>query len=561
MEILLTNVFGDYLSLEDDFSVRRKYHGILCAKKRFCNYILIHRIIPLWKHSLSLSELSFDSCTYAEDSVRISITLPYQQRKLELEIDSKEKKEFAIAFTYREVNELGNYGKFEISKTGNCIELDFREFLVKCSGNIIVLDVPQRLESYYPKEEERGYPAREESHVFMKLEVEGKKKIFFSIEKELDKSINLNSLKELYKRDRSSARCINFLFKQGDEYFLSAGFHWFVKPWGRDTFISLPSFARIMLGNGIISKEVIRGIFRGFALRAKEGLLPNTISENPSYNSSDAPLWFINALWEYHRDFPDQDFVEEMLPFIESIVKSYQRGNEVAHIDEDHLIVSKKQSSWMDAVVDGQPVTPREGKCVEINALWHNALYILRKLKNDFDNSLSWEVNKVRESFRKFFNGRYYSDVISQNTRDDSLRCNQVIALGINFSPCEEIEAVKAMTWINRLLTPVGLRTLDREDENYISHYRGNIRERDLAYHNGTVWPWLIGYYIRAALKWEGKREVNLLQELRMGRNYACHDFLPEVYDPGWYNPEGAVAQLWSQCSVCDPAIKRILKT
>lgn len=329
-----------------------------------------------------------------------------------------------------------------------------------------------------------------------------------------------------------------------------AGYPWF-SDWGRDTMISLPG---LLLTPGRF-KEAAQ-VLTLFADYVSEGMIPNRFDDytnEPSYNTVDASLWFIHAAFAYLRTSGDHTtFNSSLLAACRAIVKGYMGGTRYnIHMDGDGLIIAgdaSTQLTWMDARCDGVVFTPRHGKAVEINALWYNAL----KLLGEEDLA-----QKVRESFVKTFwqnpfRGLY--DVAGDGRRDAAIRPNQIFAASLPYSPLGEDQQRAVVEVVRReLLTPFGLRTLAKSEQGYQGHYRGAPMQRDRAYHNGTVWAWLIGPFLDAYLRTHG-RSADAMRQARVWlmplieqMKQACVGQIGECFegdDP--HRPVAAPAQAWS---------------
>ena len=335
----------------------------------------------------------------------------------------------------------------------------------------------------------------------------------------------------------------------------------FFEDWGRDTMIALPG---LTLSTGRFDDA--RQILRTFMAYESRGLMPNLFPEGksePAYNTADAALLFINCVYLYYRYTGDTDFLAEAYPVMERIVDWYRRGTDYGiHVDEDGLLCAGEgqwQVTWMDVRIDGFLPTPRHGKPVELNAYWYNALKILedaaRLLKQPAGDYGRW-ADQARASFReKFYHpDGYLRDVISGGAADDQIRCNQIWALTMPFTMVEPDMAARVVDTVFRhLYTPVGLRTLSPEDPQFCPAYGGPQRQRDLAYHQGTVWPFPLGAYYLAYLRVHGgSAEARLrvrrqLRALGPALREGCVGFLPEIYDGA--NPtasRGCFAQAWS---------------
>ena len=336
----------------------------------------------------------------------------------------------------------------------------------------------------------------------------------------------------------------------------------FFGDWGRDTMIALP-------GCVLATKqyETAKSILRTFLAYEQDGLVPNLFpegQEEPRYNTVDAALLLINCVWLYYQKTDDRDFVREAWPVMVRIVHAYRTGTHHAiGMDTDGLIFAGKgmdQVTWMDVCVDGILPTPRHGKPVEINAYWYNALRILQELAltlGEDGTAYGRLAEQVKMSFTDLFwmeEKGYLKDVVSGTGADEQLRCNQIWAVTMPFTmlpPAQEQRVVESVR--RHLYTPFGLRTLSPEDPEFHPFYGGSQRERDMAYHQGTVWPYPLGAYYLAWLKTHGStaeaaaqvREQlgNMEAMLREG----CVGQLPEIYDGGNPGPsKGCFAQAWS---------------
>lgn len=342
-----------------------------------------------------------------------------------------------------------------------------------------------------------------------------------------------------------------------------AGYHWF-EAWGRDTFISLPG---LMLVTGKF--EDARQVFLTFKDFCKQGLIPNFLPDQagaPAYNTVDATLWYMNAVLQYLKYTGDFNFVHEQLwKNLKTIIEKHVEGTAFnIYIDSDGLLHHGPQLTWMDAAINGQPITPRGGKAVEVQALWYNALKTMELLANMFREADEAEkyaqmAEKARKSFvEKFWNPEKNClfDVVNGYKKDDSLRPNQIIAVALDFTMFDDAKNEKIVDTVHReLLTPYGLRTLARNDPGYMGVYAGDRRSRDKAYHNGTVWPWLLGPFITAFLKTKGYAEYrreyvlkNFLSPLFTEQNFkAGLGVISEIFDGDPpHTPRGCIAQAWS---------------
>lgn len=344
---------------------------------------------------------------------------------------------------------------------------------------------------------------------------------------------------------------------------LIAGYHWF-ETWGRDTFVSLPG---LTLVTGRFDDA--RKLFLSFKQHCKNGLIPNFLPdqmEHVAYNTVDASLWYVNAVLQYLKYTGDFEFVRQMLwETLKQIFENYLNGTAFnIRADTDGLLLHGPQLTWMDAAVDGKPVTPRAGKAVEIQALWYNTTRTVEMLSNKFGEKNVEEASarmaeKARNSFaQKFWNrGRNcLYDAVGERGPDQSLRPNQILAVSLDFVMLDKTRNEAIVDILRReLLTPYGLRTLEKDDSEYVGVYAGDRQNRDRAYHNGTVWPWLLGPFTTGFLKTKGysdfRREYafeNLLAPLFTKQVfYAGLGWLSEIFDGDFpHKPRGCIAQAWS---------------
>jgi predicted glycogen debranching enzyme len=353
---------------------------------------------------------------------------------------------------------------------------------------------------------------------------------------------------------------------QGDEVrTVIAGYHWFTD-WGRDTMISLEGLT--------LSTRRVREagyILRTFAHYVRDGLIPNMFPDGQReglYHTADASMWFFHAVARYTVTTGDDETLRKLLPVLLDIIAHHLKGTRFGiHIDpKDGLFTQGAegyQLTWMDAKVGDWVVTPRRGKAVELNALWYNALCLAQSWTQKYGGGAEFDLAghaaRARESFNKRFwyeTGGYLYDVVDGEHGDDTAcRPNQVFAISLPHPILERERWDPVMRVVReRLLTPFGLRSLAPGEPEYKSRYYGDLRARDAAYHQGTVWAWLIGPYIDAALKLPGTdRQAlrDLLTSFNQHLDEACVGQISEVFDAeAPYVPRGCVAQAWSVAEV-----------
>ena len=343
-----------------------------------------------------------------------------------------------------------------------------------------------------------------------------------------------------------------------------AGYHWF-DDWGRDSLISLPGLV-LVTGRYDDAKEILLT----FERYCRNGIIPNRFSDKagdiPLYNTVDATLWFFNAVLQYLKYTGDYEFVQKNLwNTLKLIIDHHVQGTIFGiRVDQDGLITHGPQLTWMDAVTIDGFVTPRDGKAVEIQALWYNALKIMEFLSDRFNEKDNIKIynsmaEKLKASFLKQFwsvQHNYLFDVVNNDGNDSTLRPNQLIALSLDFSMLdkEKSESIINTVW-SQLWGDYGIKTLSQSDSRYFGKYLGNWGHRDQAYHNGTVWTWILGPFITAFLK--------LKRYEASWRDFAFKTFMyplvstqlfeaglgtfSEIFDGNApHVPRGCIAQAWS---------------
>jgi predicted glycogen debranching enzyme len=422
----------------------------------------------------------------------------------------------------------------------------------------------------YIEEQKRGYDYSEDLFTPGFFEIQAKKgdSIVFSASTHEEKP---SGLKAKFTRTVSGKiprnnfiDCLRnaaqqFIEKRGDDTLIIAGYPWF-GAWGRDTFISLPGLAlarhKLALYREVLDTQV---------KRMKDGLFPNMGSKGHyAFNSVDAPLWFFWALQQYAFN-GGGDCVERYGAAAKSVIRAYKNGTAYnIRMRDNGLIYAGapgKALTWMDAVVYGKPVTQRLGYAVEINALWYNAvcftLEIARVEKDkDFLNEYEQLPALIKKSFLEIFwddKAGYLADYVNdEEGKNLFVRPNMVIAVSLPFTMPEREQMKKILDVADReLVTPRGLRTLSPGNKLYKGTYSGNQEERDNAYHQGTVWPWLLGPFCEGWLKVYGKSGVQKVRRLIFGLEEVMSEHgvstLSEIHDGDPpHAPRGAISQAWS---------------
>jgi len=367
-----------------------------------------------------------------------------------------------------------------------------------------------------------------------------------------------------------------FLVARGEQETVIAGYHWF-SDWGRDTMIALPGLT-LMTGR----YEVARNVLLTFAKYVDQGMLPNRFpdaGEQPEYNTVDGTLWYFEAARAYAEYADDFEFIRKNLyEVLSDIIAWHIRGTRYGiRVDEAGLLnsgVPGVQLTWMDAKIGDWVVTPRHGKPVEIQALWYNALRTMENFAEHFGDSearkrYSRMATVTRWSFNRLFWNEKLSclyDVVNGASADASIRPNQILAVSLPHSMLS-LERARAVVDVvaRELLTPYGLRTLSPLDSRYVGRYEGDQRARDSAYHQGTVWPWLLGPFLSAFIKVNGGTPEARLQAAKWLEPFREHlrkaglGQVSEIVDADFpHYPRGCIAQAWSVGEILRAAVVNV---
>lgn len=485
--------------------------------------------------------------------------------------------------------------EYHVHIVGSHYEIECPNFpklrlLDQSGGSTFVVESDELKNVFYEVEFLRGYEAVGDlkSPGFFTFALQPQRKIFFMVSTEdwaileamsaknaftIEKFRQNNLLKTAAIADKNSV--ISKLILASDQFLITpttrfqdmvrlqaageeirsiiAGFPWFTD-WGRDTMIALEG---LTLCTGRFRDA--HAILHTFSYYIKDGLIPNMFPDGSCqgiYNTADASLWFFHAIDRYIQVTGDADILEFLLPCLQDIIHHYVKGTLFGiRVDDDGLLIQGEEKyalTWMDAKMGDWVVTPRRGKAVEINGLWYNALKLFEKWSGKRQPISELCYESFNEKFW-FSQENYLYDVIEaeQIDKDPSLRPNQLFAISLAF-PVLKQERWKAVLDAvqNHLLTPFGLRTLAAADSKYCSYYHGDLMARDGAYHQGTVWPWLIGAFIDVWLKVhpeEKKQAKQFLQTLEKQLNQGCIGTIGEIYDAqDPYHARGCFAQAWS---------------
>lgn len=452
---------------------------------------------------------------------------------------------------------------------------DFPSLNMQFSCNAEFIHVPDwHLGVEYIEEQKRGYDYSEDLFTpgFFEINAKEGDVIVFSASTKPEKPSGFKTkftrtVNGKIPRD-SYLNCLRnaaqqFIERRHGMTLIIAGYPWFGS-WGRDTFISLPGIA--LARHGI---SLYREVLDTQVLRMKDGLFPNMGEEgNYAYNSIDAPLWFFWSLQQYSMN-GGNDVWDRYGSAARSVLEAFRSGTMYnIHVRENGLVYAGapgKALTWMDAVVNGVPVTPRNGYVSEINALWYNAVcFALEKSDPKKDRKFIREWEKmpalINKSFHEIFCDHakgYMADYVNdEEGKNYFVRPNMLIAASLPYSMLTKEEMKRVLDIADReLVTPRGLRTLSPGNEHYKGTYQGNQEERDRAYHQGTVWPWLLGPFCEAWLKVYGQQGVQKVRNLVYGMEEVMGEHgittISEIYDGDPpHAPRGAISQAWSVAEI-----------
>ncbi len=385
-------------------------------------------------------------------------------------------------------------------------------------------------------------------------------RIYFEEKKRKQKIINNSNLSKKFARLIVSSD--NFIVKKNNGKSIIAGYPWF-GDWGRDTLISLPGLT-LVTGRFNDAKNILTT----FSKYCRNGLVPNVFSDRDSkasYNTVDASLWYIDRVYQYLKYTNDTTFLKKIWKTLVEIIDSYKNGTDFdIHMDKDFLISHEPGLTWMDVKIDDYHSTPRNNKAVEIQALWYNALKIMSVLskklgKKDIYDNLS---KKVKESFNNQYDKLY--DVIDK--KDISLRPNMIFLVSLDFTMIDNFIQKKIVEKIQKnLLTVFGIRTLNPKDPSYKGHLIGPYN-KDSAYHNGTVWPWLLGPFVKSYVKIHDNNEsyrikayTEFIKPMFLVFGDKWDGSINEIFDGDpVYDPRGCITQAWSVAEILRTIVEDI---
>ena len=612
-EMLSTNRAGGYLNTTIVCSNTRKYHGLLVApidefggdnhvilsaldetivKQKESFNLGIHRYPGVYeprghKYITNFKYEPTPAITYQVGNITLKkelLLLHYDEHLLirytVLDAESSIKLRLKPFLAFRQVHKLSKANmnantKYRTVANGisTKLYLGFPTLFMQLDKKNEFVPTPDWYYNIeYLEEQKRGYDFQEDLFVPGFFEVSLKKgdSVIFSagfkeaVPMGLKKRFN-NELEKRPPKD-SFVDCLKnaasqFIVKRDKATEVVAGYPWFGR-WGRDTFIALPGLTLSAFGDAKTCKDVLDTM----STELKNGLFPNIgKSTNAAYNSVDAPLWYFWAIQQYDYFTKDSATVwQQYGKKMKAILKAYREG--ASHnicMHDNGLIWAEEKGkalTWMDAIVFGKPVTPRGGYAVEINALWYNAVCYTLDLAKKFKDTVfvkAWKdiPTLIEQSFMPTFwcqERQHLGDYVDSEGQNIFTRPNQIFAASLPYTAINDEVKGKILSAVEReLLTPKGIRTLSPKNPLYVGRYEGDQPTRDKAYHQGTVWPWLLGHYAEANFKLYGETFVTLAKQLvnnfEEDMTYYGIGSIAEVYDGDPpQGPGGCISQAWS---------------
>ena len=590
-EWIVTNGLGGYASLTHQNNNTRKFHGLLIASlvpptKRWVFVSNMYDRIQIEDRTYDLKEFAssftfdlFPSFLYEIENLKIkkTIFMQYEKNTTIIKYEVKTDKPISIihipVINSRHFYDVTKQGSLSFKQGGFEHGVYIRPSNIDKTLKIILYDSVYHSAEYWVETRYEKDRERNDSWVDNNVHIGNFCKnidryceyyLVFTIEDDLYSDPSSIHLQEIQRKKSLLEQAIfpkkfeklvlsadGFIVKKGNKKSIVAGYHWF-GDWGRDTLISLPGLT-LVTGRYEVARQILFGL-KDFC---HNSLIPNAFIDRTSeaaYNTVDASLWYIDRVFQYLKYTNDRVFLETIWDTLQSIINGYKNGTEHdIHMDDDFLISHGPGLTWMDVKIGDYYPTPRTKKAVEIQALWYNALRIMSVLAEIYgkeDIHYSNLADNVKENFNSQFDKQY--DVV--DTKDLSFRPNQLFLVSLDFSMIDNALQEKIVKDVeDKLLTVFGLRTLASDDSRYMGSYIGDFN-RDIAYHNGTVWPWLMGPFIRAFVKINNRQKIY--------RDYAYQNFLKPMFDifgENWdgsiheifdgdppHTPRGCISQAWS---------------
>jgi len=603
-EWIVTNGLGGYSSLTYRNTNTRKFHGLLIASLNppTERWVFVSNIIDKIKISDKILNLNnykssfkfdyFPSFCYDIEDIKIKKTFFMEYGKNTAIIKYNIKTDKPIKMIHNPILNSRHFYDvtkhrhltFNLEKIGNTLYIkpsNINKILKIILNDYSFQALHYWEEFFYEKDRERNESWVDNNidiaHIEKNIKESLEYYIVFTIEDDIDISPSKIYLKETSRKrnllkqaglpekfDKLVLSSDNFIVNKKDSKSVIAGYHWF-GDWGRDTLISLP-------GLTLVTKRYddAKQILLSFAKYCSKGLLPNAFMDRDSkavYNTVDASLWYIDRVYQYLKYTNDTNFLNEVWETLELIIDAYKKGTDFnIFMDEDFLISHDPGLTWMDIKIDEYYPTPRSRKAVEIQALWYNALRVM----SIFSRLLGKEDKyyELSENVKNSFNKQYTQQFDVIDTKDLSFRPNQIFLVSLDFTMINDSLQKKIVNDVKeKLLTIFGLRTLSTDDSRYKGNYLGDYN-KDMAYHNGTIWPWLIGPFIKAFLK--------IKKYTPESRKFAYNNFIKPmfaVFNDIWdgsineifdgdpiYAPEGCISQAWSVAEILRACVEDIEK-
>lgn len=602
-EWIVTNGLGGYASLTQSNSNTRKYHGLLISSlepptKRWVFVSNVKDRIKIKNDLLNLEDCPnkrftfnyFPTFIYKFNGITLKKTVFMQHEKNTTILKYKINTDKPVSLCHTPLITSRHFYNVIEPRSLSIFTKSIRNGTVSTPSNNeaelkIILKDSQYLsneswvEQRYPKDRDRkdswidasikiGDFIKEvtepyEYYMILTIEKDSNLDPAFAYREEIQRIKNLLQESKLPPRlNKLVLSSDHFIVNRGKRKSIIAGYHWF-SDWGRDTLISLPGLTLVTKRYNI-AKQILLNLKE----YCRNGLIPNAYMDRDSeaiYNTVDASLWYIDRVYQYLKYTNDLMFLENIWNTLSSIIGSYIDGTDYGiHMDNDFLISHMEGLTWMDIRIGEYYPTPRAKKAVEIQALWYNALRIMAILADIIKKNDQYSIlaDKVKQNFTHQYHQQY--DVI--DIKDISCRPNQILLVSLDFSMIDnQLQEKIVRTIQEKLMAVVGIRTLSPDDPRYIGTYIGN-HNKDLAYHNGIAWPWLMGPFIKSFIK--------IKKYKKRWREYAFHTFLkplidtmgenwdgsiPEIFDGDPpYIPRGCITQAWNVAEILRTLVEDI---
>ncbi|MGL5960259.1 MAG: amylo-alpha-1,6-glucosidase [Bacteroidales bacterium] len=432
----------------------------------------------------------------------------------------------------------------------------------------------------YAEEMRRGYDAHEDLFVpgYFEVPIKAGESVIFSasLKEIMPSGLERKFNAEIAKRPKKESfeTCLRnaaeqFIVRRGKATEVVAGYPWFGR-WGRDTFIALPGITLAAIdntreGDAMEKVKTCKNVLDTMSSEMQGGLFPNIGSgDKAAFNSVDAPMWYFWTIQQYEEFTGDRAGVWKAYgKKMKSILEAFRKGTSNAQMHDNGLVWAEqpfKALTWMDAIVYGHPVTPRSGYQVDVNALWYNAICYTLELAKEFKEDKfvkEWSVmpSLIEQNFLSTFwseDSQYLADYVDGIGQNLYNRPNQIFATSLKYSPISDEKCGAILRAIEReLLTTKGLRTLSPKNPMYVGRYEGDQPTRDSAYHQGTVWVWLLGHYIEGSLRLFGRTFISkakwIVAQFEEDMTTYGISSIAEVYDGDPpHSPNGCISQAWS---------------